>query len=100
MNSDRATAALRRVYEEVHLALWAILAAFAIYFAVFVAPGLPRIHARIETLRAQDIAAEQDSTCSKLGMSPKSPMHDRCIFDLQQYRARIERRFAEESDVF
>lgn len=100
MNSERTVAVLRRVYDEVHLALWATLTAFVIYFAVFVAPDLPRIHGRVETLRAQAVVAEQDSACYKLGMGAKSPMYERCIADLRRYRAHIEQQFADESDIF
>lgn len=100
MNSEKAVVVLRRVYDEVHLALWAALTAFVVYFAAFVAPDLPRIHARAQTLRAQAAAAEQNSACANLGMGPKSPMYDRCIADLQQYRAHIEQQLADESDIF
>lgn len=100
MNSERAMAVLRRVYDEVHLALWATLTAFVVYFAAFVAPGLPRIHARAQILRAQAAAAEQNSVCDSLGMGPKSPMYDRCIAGLRQYRARVEQQFAADNDIF
>ena len=100
MNSERAMAALRRVYDEVHLALWAMLTAFVVYFVVFVAPNLPRIHARAQSLRALAAAAEQISACNNLGIGPKSRMYDRCIANLRQYRAHIERQLADDSDIF
>lgn len=100
MNSERAMAVLRRVYDEVHLALWATLTVFVVYFAAFVAPDLPRIHARAQTLQAQAAAAEQNLVCGKLGMGPKSPRYDRCVADLRQYRAHIEQQLADDSDIF
>lgn len=100
MNSERTIAILRRVYDEVHLALWAALTAFVVYFAAFVAPDLPRIQARAQTLRAQAVATEQNSACDNLGMGAKSPMYERCIADLRRYRAHIEQQFADESDIF
>ncbi|MGH6672213.1 MAG: hypothetical protein ACRECV_09610 [Xanthobacteraceae bacterium] len=100
MNSDRTMVVVRRVYDEVHLALWATLTAFVVYFAVFVAPYLPRIHARAERLQAQQAAAEQVSTCGKLGIGPNSVMYDRCMSNLQRYRAHIEQQFGDASDFF
>lgn len=100
MNSERAMAVVRRVYDEVHLALWATLTAFIVYFAAFVAPDLPRIHARAERLQAQQAAAEQVSTCGKLGMGPGTVMYDRCISGLRRYRSHIEQQFADASDFF
>lgn len=100
MTSERTMAVVRRVYDEVHLALWAALTAFIVYFAAFVVPDLPRIHVRAQTLQAQPAAAEQNSVCGKLGMGPKSPMYDRCVADLRQYRAHIEQQLADDSDMF
>lgn len=89
----------KKIYDNVHMALWATLAAFVLWFAIFVVPDLPEIHVRAKRLRATQVAAEQDVTCAKLGIGPKSPMYDRCISNLQQYRARLERRFADAGDV-
>jgi hypothetical protein len=59
MKPDRTLALVRRVYEEVHLALWAAGTAFVICFAVFVAPKLLEIRAAAERLRLHDIANEK-----------------------------------------
>lgn len=98
MNSDRAMAVLRLVYHEVEVALWAALTAFLVYFAVFVAPKLPTLHAAAEQRRLEDIAGENEAYCAKWGMGPATAMHNECVADLQQLRAEIEDRFAEELD--
>lgn len=98
MNSDRAMEVFRAVYHEVHLALWAALTAFAIYFAAFVAPKLPAFEAAAQRQRIVRIAAVDAAYCAKWRMGPQSARHDECISDLQQLRARIENRFADELD--
>ena len=99
MKPDRTMALVRMVYNEVHLALWAMLTAFAIYFAVFVAPKLPEIQAAAERLRLHDIADENEVFCAKWRMGLGTPMHNQCLEDLQELRARIENRSAEESEL-
>jgi hypothetical protein len=99
MKPDRTMALVRRVYHEVHLALWAVLTAFVICFAVFVAPKLPEIQAAAERLRFRHIAEENDAFCAKWGMGRGTSMHSQCLEDVQELRARIENRFAEEFDI-
>jgi hypothetical protein len=87
---------VRTVYDEVHLALWAMLTAFAIYFVLFVVPKLPELSARAERLQLQEIAAADEAFCTKLHMSPGAAMHEQCISDLQRLRTKIQNRMAEE----
>ena len=98
MKPDRTMALVRRVYDEVHLALWAVLTAFVICFAVFVAPKLPEIRAAAERLRLHEIADENEAYCARWRMGMGTPMHNQCLEDLQELRARIETRFADELD--
>lgn len=98
MNSDRTMGLVRAAYHEVHLALWAVLTAFAIYFTVFVAPKLPELQAAAERHRVAQIADVDAAFCTKWRMGPGSPRHDECISDLQQLRANIENRFADQLD--
>lgn len=98
MNADQNMALVRALCHEAHLALWAALTAFLVYFAVFVAPKLPTLHAAAEQRRLHDIAAENEAYCAKWGMGPATAMHNECVADLQQLRAEIEDRFAEEFD--
>lgn len=96
--SERAMQRVRAAYDEVHLALWAALTAFVICFAVFIAPKLPELNAAAERHRISQIAAQDEAYCAKWRMAPGSAMHDACISDLQQLRAKIANRIAEESD--
>ena len=91
MKPSRTMALVSRVYDEVHLALWAILAAGLIYFAVFVAPKLPELQAAAERLRLHDIANENEAYCAKWRMGAGTSAHNECIEDLQELRAHIER---------
>ena len=98
MKPDRTMAVVRAVYDEVHLALWAVLTACVIYFAVFVAPKLAELQAAAERHRIAQIAAQDDAYCAKWRMGPASAMHDECLSDLQELRAKIETRIAEDSE--
>lgn len=98
MNTDRAMALVRGVYDEVHLALWAALIAFLLYFSVFVAPKLPELRAAAEAAQLQQITAENEAFCAKWRMGPESPMHSECLFDLRQFRANIENQLAANID--
>lgn len=100
MDRTKSELLAKRIYDSVHMALWATLTAFVLWFAVFVLPRLPELRARAAGLHAQEVAAEQDLACATLGMGPKSPMYRHCIADLAAYRTRIERRLAAESDIF
>ena len=99
MKPDRTMALVRRFYDEVHLALWAVLTAFVICFAVFIAPKLPEMQAAAERLRLHEIADENEVFCAKWRMGVGAPMHNQCLADLQEFRARIQNRFVEESEL-
>lgn len=86
-----------RVYDEVHLALWAILTAFLIYFAVFVAPKVSEFQAAAERLRLDAIAHENEAYCAKWGVGAGTPGHNECLEDLQELRANIERQRQEDA---
>jgi hypothetical protein len=84
-----------RIYDAVHLALWAGLAAFIIIFLVFVAPYIPETQARLarqqELLDLQEVSA----LCEKWGLIAKTHEHTLCMIDLRKYRGRIEQRIAD-----
>lgn len=90
---------IQKIYDDVHAALWAVLVAFVLWFSAVVVPMLPQIHARAEMLHDHEIATEQDAYCEKLGMGPKTPTYRKCVSSLDQYRARIQQRIADESGV-
>ena len=74
------------------------LVAFLIFFAVFIAPRLPEARAEAERVRAQEIAAEHDLYCQGWGMGMATKLHDQCIRDLQEFRAKVERRFLADNE--
>ncbi|HET7850524.1 MAG TPA: hypothetical protein VFL51_15830 [Pseudolabrys sp.] len=95
--ASRFNAGIRRVYDTVETALWAALFAFILYFAAFVGPRLPEIRAQMEQSRAEEIAAEHRVFCRR--WLPVADEHTlmRCMGDLQEFRARVEQRMADEN---
>jgi hypothetical protein len=91
MKRGRTMGLVSRIYDEVHLALWAILVGGLSYFAVFVAPKVLEFQAAAERLRLQNIANENEIYCAKWRMGAGTSAHDGCIEDLQELRAHIER---------
>jgi hypothetical protein len=65
MQSNGTLTLVQSIYDHVHLALWATLAAFVAFFVAFVAPRLPQTAARAEALRIQEIAQENEGYCAK-----------------------------------
>ncbi len=96
--SNGTLALVQSIYDYVHLALWATLAAFVVFFLAFIAPKLPEAAARAEALQIQAISQENESYCAKWQMGPGTKMHDQCIFDLQELRAKVQNRFADQLD--
>jgi len=64
MKSNGTLALVQSIYDYVHLALWATLAAFVLFFLAFIAPRLPEAAARAERLRIQKIAQENEGYCA------------------------------------
>jgi hypothetical protein len=89
-----------RVYDGVEAALWATLFAFVLYFTFFIIPKLPEIRARNERVRVQEIAAENELYCAKFGMKLGAENHNRCLFDLGEFRMNVEKRMRDESGSF
>ena len=86
------------VGDKVHTALWALLAAFLIFFVVFVLPNVPEMITQAQINRAKEIAAENEEYCAKFGMGSGSQKHDQCLLDLGEFRYKVEKRIADESD--
>ena len=99
VNSQRVLETVRAIYDEVNLALWAIAAALVVYVVIVILPKAPEMRARAELLRTQQIEAENEWYCQRWHMGPMSPMHERCIMDIQQLRTSIENRIAAENDI-
>jgi hypothetical protein len=98
MKSNGTLALVQSIYDHVHLALWATLAAFVVFFLTFIAPRLPQAAARAEALRIQEIAQENEAYCAKWQMGLGTKMHDQCISDLQELRWKAANRFADRLD--
>ena len=96
-SSERRIVLVRAICHQVNLALWAMLTAFVLYYAVNVAPKLNELRAGAERRQFQEVAAENEAYCAKWNMRPGSPMHNKCLSDLQELRTRIGNRLAEES---
>ena len=99
VNSQRILEAVRAIYDEVNLALWAVAVVLLVYVVLFVLPKVPQARAQVELLRAQQINAENDWYCARWRIGPGTAMHDQCIMDLQQLRTGIESRLADENDI-
>jgi hypothetical protein len=87
---------LRWIFGNVHGAFLATLLASVTFFIIFVLPKIHEASDRAERLRAQEISAEHEWYCNRWGMGPGTEMHNQCLTDLQQLRAAIERRIADE----
>jgi hypothetical protein len=86
MKSNGTLAIVQSIYDYVHLALWATLAAFVLFFLAYTVPRLPEAAARAEALRIQEISQENEGYCAKWQMGLGTKMHDQCILDLQELR--------------
>jgi hypothetical protein len=98
MVSKNSRVTINAIYDNVHLALWASLISFLVYFAVVVAPNMSAAQARYQILQVQQIAAEHEFYCDKWGMGAHTKAHDQCILDLQAFRAQVERRILDENE--
>ncbi len=99
MDSSKTMIVVRKVYDNVECALWAVLLSFVIYFVTCIAPKLPEMARRAESLRALQTAAENRAYCEKWGMTPGTREHALCTMDLRQLRKQIESDFAEEVGI-
>ncbi len=98
MNPSRILAIVRRAFHYVEAGLWAALLAYVISFVAFVIPKVPEAAARAERLRTQEIAAEDKFYCERWGMMEGTHAHTLCTLDLQDFREKIEKRFADQMD--
>jgi hypothetical protein len=96
--SNGTLATVQSIYDQVHLAFWAILAALVLFFLAFIAPRLPEAAARAERLRIQEISQENEDYCAKWQMGRGTKIHDQCILDLQELRWKAQNRFADQLD--
>jgi hypothetical protein len=88
---------IRWAYDTVHMVLWAILAAWVAYIIVSI-PRLSEAAATAEHQRAQEISKENDFYCEKWGMRPNTHEYIICTMDLNEIRAKVEERIAEDNN--
>ena len=87
---------VREVYYWVESALWATTIAFAIYYLVHIAPNVPEIARRAESIRTMNNAAENSAYCEKWGMKRGDHKHMLCMMDIQELRKKIEQDLADQ----
>jgi hypothetical protein len=83
-----------RLFGIVHMVLWAGLAA---WLAILLnsLPRMSEARAIAERERAQELIAENQSYCTKWGLVPGTHEYTLCTMDVQEIRAKHERRLAE-----
>ena len=96
MDSKKTMALARLIYDEVNIAAWSALAAFVLYFLVAVAPKMQEFRAQAEWQRAKDVAAEHEYYCARFRMGPGTAGHSQCLADVQEFRAKVEQRIADD----
>ncbi|HET7805915.1 MAG TPA: hypothetical protein VFL53_16885 [Pseudolabrys sp.] len=87
-----------RLYDNVEIALWAVLLAFVIFMAVFVVPALPALREKYQRARTQEISAENALYCKKLNMKEGTEAYRDCLLVLGDFRLKVEQRAYSESD--
>ena len=97
MASKKTWDTISVIYDNVHIALWAMLVSFVFYFLTIIAPNIPAAQAKYQRDRIQQIATEHEFYCNKWGMGARTQAHDQCILDLQAFRAQVENRIYDEN---
>jgi hypothetical protein len=79
MKDSSLRARIGRVYDLVHLALWSLLMAFLLFFALVVLPKVPAQQARQQAVRMLQNEAEYDSYCRGWGLMPGTRLYAQCL---------------------
>jgi hypothetical protein len=85
-----------RVYDNIEIAMWAMLFAFVIYVITFVLPKLPEIQAQRTRVRVEEIGAENASLCEKLSNKRGTDKYNQCLLDVGEFRSKVEKRANDE----
>jgi hypothetical protein len=88
---------LSSAYDYVNTVLWAFLAAFLVYFTIYIIPHIQAAQEQTEARRLSEIAAEHEAFCLSLEMGAGASAHQRCLRTVQAFRASVERQTAEDS---
>jgi len=79
--------------------LWSGLAALLIFLALYTLPNVRAFQAKIQAARIIDTAAEDEALCTGLAMGKRTPAHDQCLPAVQQFRAAVVKRLADDSEI-
>jgi uncharacterized membrane protein len=96
-SSPNTAIIIRRVYDTIHMGLWALLVAGTVFLLLQI-PRMQEARAIAEAQRLQQIAEENRSYCEKWGMRAGSHEHVICTMDLSHIRKEVEQRIADESN--
>jgi hypothetical protein len=83
---------ISKAYDYVNTTLWASLAAFCVYFAVYVVPNMKAARADAEAKRILEINAEDERLCDSFGIGETVPGHRQCIRRVERFRTLVEKR--------
>jgi hypothetical protein len=97
MKAGRLKGHLVRLHFEIQCALWAMLLTSVLFFAVFVAPGIPAAQRRAAAAEAAQFMSQCSQYCEKWGLPRGSLRHAECVQDLKQFRANIEAKLDNET---
>jgi hypothetical protein len=96
MKLSRSTwAIIRRIYDVVHTTVWVLVAVWVAIIIINI-PRLPEARAIVERQRAQQISEENRFYCEKWGLRANTHEHVICTMDLNDIRAQVDRRLAED----
>jgi hypothetical protein len=95
-NSGWGQERLSDLYDTVHMALWSLVIASAIFFCMFALPRMPQLRADFQAKRILELQAENRSYCEKWGFAHGTQKHAACIIDLEELRAKIDQRASAE----
>src|SRR5262245_30580824 len=98
MKATRIREIASRVYDNVEVALWAMLFAFVIYFITFILPKMPEIQAQNERIRVEEIAVENGAFCKQLDIKQGTANYNQCLLDVGQFRLKVEQRVHAEDE--
>jgi hypothetical protein len=88
-------ATIRRIYDIVHVALWALVVATVVNMIINI-PQISEARRRAELQRVQEISEENRFYCTKWGLRANTHEHLICMMDLDAIRAKVEQRISED----
>jgi hypothetical protein len=88
-------ATIRRIYDIVHAAFWALAVAMVVITIINI-PQISDARRRAEVQRVQEISEENRFYCTKWGLRANTHEHLICMMDLDAIRAKVEERISED----